>query len=134
MLDDKQSAKSIAALLSGSGSSITEDEILALAKPKPAHSAFNMFGQDQRDAVAAEIGTRAFTEVTTALGERWKEQKDTSKWVEMADRDQERYQKEVAIYQEGLEEEEKYDRRLEESRKSAQGPVLDPQKIKEMLW
>ena len=90
MLDDKQSAKSIAALISTSGS-VTEADILALAKPKPAASAYMSYVADQREAASKELGSRTMAELSKVLGERWTEQADTSRWEELAEQDRERY-------------------------------------------
>ena len=140
MLDDKQSAKSIALLISKDGGpqGISEEDILALAKPKPALDAFKLYLQDRRDAAIADLGSSKMGDIMKALAEQWSNEVDKSRWEQLADEDQERWQREMAVYQQRMEAEDAED---EQKRQASGGKrVVAPPgsanslSIREQLW
>ena len=79
-----------------------------------------LFGRDHREAVAAELGTSDPKMVSRALGDKWAAQVDKSTWEAMAAKDKARFERENAVYQASLQEEE--DAIAEAAAAAAAGP------------
>jgi len=97
MLADKQSAKTIALEFE-----VGEADVLALAKPKAALSAYMCFARENRDAISQEVGATDTSTLSKVIGERWGEVTDRSRWERQAADDRVRHDREMATYQAGL--------------------------------
>jgi SWI/SNF-related matrix-associated actin-dependent regulator of chromatin subfamily A member 5 len=113
--NDTESIKTIAEMMECS-----EEEVQALAKPKAALSGFMFFCNDMRDAVSAELGTSATHIIAKALGERWAAQTERTRWEEMALKDKQRHDVEMADYDRRLQ------REIDEERRSKEAAAAGP--------
>lgn len=95
MLADKQGVGSIAEELE---CSIDQIQTLADAKPKSALSSYMFFARDNRESVAAEVGTTDPKVVSKAIGEKWAAQSDKSPWERQSEQDKKRFERENAVY------------------------------------
>ena len=113
MLADKQSAKTIAEEFE-----VRVEEVQALAKPKAALTSFMFFSRDHRESIASEGND--MHQVSKVLGERWGQTADRSRWEALAEQDKQRFDKEIAVYNSALEQEEADERAARDA--AASGP------------
>lgn len=100
-----------------------------------ALSAFMMYVRDRREAVGEEIGTRAVADLSKALGEQWQNEVDKSRWEALASQDAERWQRDMALYEQTLRAEEAADdARIPQAEPKRVAAPPDPQQIRERLW
>ena len=79
-----------------------------------------LYGQEFREATCAELGTTDPKVISKALGDKWGQVADKSKWEKLAAADKARFEKENAIYTAALEAEAEADRQSKAA--AAAGP------------
>ncbi|KAI9301038.1 putative high-mobility group non-histone chromosomal protein [Cunninghamella echinulata] len=69
--------------------------------PKRGLSAYMFFSQENRETVKTENPNATFGEIGKLLGEKWRtlEEEEKKKYVALAEKDKQRYEKEKADYQ-----------------------------------
>jgi hypothetical protein len=69
-------------------------------KPKKALSSYMMFAKENREKIKTKFPDSKPTEIMSKLGDAWKDLKesDKKKYEDLANKDKERYQKEMETY------------------------------------
>uniref|UniRef100_V5GLI2 FACT complex subunit SSRP1 n=1 Tax=Anoplophora glabripennis TaxID=217634 RepID=V5GLI2_ANOGL len=101
-------------------------------KPKRATSAFMLWLNENREKIKKENDGIKVTEIAKKGGEMWRELKDKSEWEAKANKDKERYNKEMAEYKAsgGGDDKKKKDKKPTIKKASTSTPKVDELKIK----
>ncbi|KAJ8913622.1 hypothetical protein NQ315_013444 [Exocentrus adspersus] len=99
-------------------------------KPKRATSAFMLWLNENREKIKRENEGIKVTEIAKKGGEMWRELKDKSEWEAKANKDKERYNKEMAEYKASGGGDDKKKKEKKSSKKSTTAPKVDELKIK----